>query len=85
VPDIASGMAFEFDDDAGDGEGVDADRVLPSALVGRQFDGGSGEDDLAGELVDGEIEGPAVEHLKADHVQVDGVGVVGEVDEGPEM
>src|SRR5579862_2263327 len=85
VPDVAASIAFELDDDACDREGVNTGNVLPSHLAGSESVGGSGEDDLAGELVDSYIEGPAVEHLEADHVQVDGVGVVGEIDEGPDL
>src|SRR6202008_2831995 len=45
VPNVAPRAAFETDDDAGDGEGVDAGDVLPAELVGGKRDGGAGKDD----------------------------------------
>jgi len=38
VPDIASGVALKPDDDARDGEGIDANGVLPAEFVGREDD-----------------------------------------------
>ena len=81
VPDVASGVAFKFHDDAGDSEGIGSDGIFPSKLAGGEGNGGAGEDDFSGELVDGNIERPAVKHLEADEVEVDGMGVVGQIDE----
>ena len=78
MPDVASGVALKFNDDAGDGEGVDTNRVLPPKLARRKRNCRIGEDDFAGELVDGNIERPAVEHLEADQVKLDGMGVIGQ-------
>ncbi len=73
VPDVAPREALELHNDTGHGHGIDPDRVFPTELTGRQGDCRPGEHDLAGELINVEIERPAIQHLEAHQVQVDGM------------
>ena len=83
VPDVAAGVSVEGDDDACDHGGVGAYRIFPSHFFGRGGLGGSEEVQRALGLIFKGVERAAVEDLEADQMQVDGVGVVGEVDELP--
>src|ERR1700677_4708209 len=77
VPDVAAGEAFEGDDDARDHAGVGAHSVLPAALRGGGGNCGPGETYRSLVLELEGVERPAVEYLKADQVQMDGVRILG--------
>src|SRR5271155_172055 len=68
VPDIAPGVAFERNDDAGDHRGVGADGVLPAHLVcvGRLDGAGVAQRALCLELKG--VEASAIEDLEADQM-----------------
>src|SRR6266699_3207991 len=94
---VAAAVGGETDGDFGDLVGVDADGVLEAAFVvvdgvvelvaGVAFErdgGGNGEvfDAMVGDLV---ADGASGEDLERVEVDVDGVGVVGEVDQLPDL
>src|ERR1700733_4200741 len=58
---------------------------MRGAFVALGCHGTTGEDELAGLLVGENIEGLAIQHLKLDEVDVQGMDVGGGVDESPDL
>jgi len=83
MPDVSSGIAVEGDDDARHHAGIGADGVLPAHFIRLGRPGGAGVTERAFRLEFEGIEAAAVENLEADQMQVNGVRVVGEVEELP--
>src|SRR6185312_10933706 len=87
VPDVSSGIRLEGNDDASGSSGRTLHHVFPAHFVrlGRHGWAGVAEGQrVAGEIVL-DAEAASIEDLEADHVQVDGVGVMGEVGEAPDF
>jgi hypothetical protein len=85
VPGVAACVSVKADDDAGDGTGEGADGVFPAHFAGLGVGYGAGPEEFFVHAVFVDVEIAAIEHLEADHVEMDGVGVVGEVDEAPDF
>jgi hypothetical protein len=85
VPNIAARIAFEAGDNPRHHLRVGAHGVFPSGFtrIGRQ--GGSNVLELALHKIVQSIEGTAVENLKADQVEVDGMNIFSEVDQAPDF
>jgi hypothetical protein len=85
MPDVAAGVAVETDDDAGDHAGFGAHCVLPPCF--RRI----GRDRVARELqlvfadVGEGLKTAAVEDLKFDEMQMDGMRIVGGIDQIPDF
>lgn len=79
VPDVAAGVAFEAYRDAGGGAGIAARGVLPAGFAGRRRLGRGGEK-RALQAVGFSGKRLAFEDTKANLVQMDEMGVVGEVE-----
>src|SRR5580698_3749064 len=85
MPHVTAGESFEGDDDTRDQARVGANCVLPAALRGRRGNRRAGETYGALVLKLEGIEGPAVEYLEPDQVQVDGVRVFRQIDQFPDL
>ncbi len=85
VVEVFAGVAFEVDDDAGDGAGRALDDVFPAEFVGLGWGGWGEEAQLLVHQILEDIEGAAVENLEAHQVEVHGMGVFGLVDELPDL
>src|SRR5271156_3893528 len=85
MPDVTVGEALEARDDPCDHSGIGADGVLPAGFVRIGRRGGSEIADRSMLLIVEHVERAAVENLKANQMQMDGMRVLGEVDEVPDF
>ena len=85
MPDVAAGEAGEGHDDSRDHAGVGSDGILPAGLirVGRLWR--AQEVQLTLGLIEPGLVGLAVEDLEAHQVQMNGMGIVGGIDQGPDF
>src|SRR5665213_1712642 len=81
MPDVASRVTRERNDNAGDQSRVRLHGIFPAALVVCRPDLRAHQDQLAGSQVFIDVEAAAAKHLKARQMQMNGMGVVGQVEE----
>ena len=85
VPDVAAGVSGKRNDDAGYGFGMGFDGVFPAAFV--RLRPRSVADVLKLLVVEEvvHVEGVAIENLETDQVQMDGMNILGGIDEAPDL
>src|SRR5581483_1391081 len=83
MPHVAAGESFKAHDDARNHAGIGAHGILPTCLVrlGRNSGASESEDVLV--LIGKSIEAPAIENLKSNEMEMNGMGVVGQVHQIP--
>src|SRR5208283_2800572 len=85
VPDVTSGKAFEGHDDSCDHLPVSPHRVLPSSFAWRGRLDWAKELEFVLGLIDPGFVVPPIKNLETYQMQMDGVCVVGGVDEAPDF
>src|SRR5579862_1062723 len=85
VPDVSAGVSLESNDDARDHRWLRADRIFPSRLarIGRHGQAQAGK--LFRPHISRRVESLSIENQKTHHMQMDGMGIVGEVDQIPDL
>ena len=95
VPDVEEFLSWSYGcsvrqiethDDTGHISGIGLDRVLACrTFVAFRGHGLTGEDEFAGLLIGRDVEGLTIQHLKLHKVNVQGMDVASDVDEGPDL
>ena len=85
VPDIAAGESLKPHDDARHHSRIGAHGVFPSGFARLRRHCGADVAHLALRRINLRFEGPAVEYLESNQMKMDGMRVVGKVEEVPDL
>ena len=85
MPDVAAGESLKVDDDPGNHSRIGPHRVLPAGFVCIRRNGLGGIPQLAVVQIRENIERAAIEDLESHQVEMDGMGILGQIDQAPDL